>query len=215
MNAIGFRLIVFGIASLFLGLGVTGGALADDRYPMMGWGEHRGMMGYGYEQREHMLEEAQKSGQMPYAGPMGSGMMGPGMMGYGGHMSPGMMGCGGHMGPGMMGEIWAIMQLDLTEDQEKAISEIHRKLRRENWARMGDMMEHQDRLSELYGADTLDAKAITQVYDAIFALQRQKIGSALQAHNEARALLSDDQRKSLKEETRRSRRHMRGFGYMR
>lgn len=220
MNTMGFRQSILIFYAFFLGLGVLGAAQADDYYPRMGWGDHRGMMGYGYEQRERMQEEAQGSGQMPYGYKMGYRHMGPGAADCGGHMGPGMMGpgmmgYGGHMGGGGMGGMWAIMQLDLSDDQEKAVRDLHRKQRRENWVRMGDMMEHQDRLSELYAADTLDAKAIGKVYADIFDLKRQKIESAVQAQNEARVLLTDEQRKALKEEQRSARRYMGGYGRMR
>jgi Spy/CpxP family protein refolding chaperone len=174
----------------------------------MGYGQMGpGMMGYG-----QMGPGMMGYGQMG-PGMMGYGQMGPGMMGYG-QMGPGMM-RGGHMGQGMMGGMWAIMQLDLNEAQEQKVRVIHSQLRRENWTRMGEMMDHQDKLAELHAADVPDAKAIGKVYAAIFDIKRQKIESAINAQNEVRALLTDEQRQALKDDLKKSRRHMRGYGYMR
>jgi len=222
MNTVTCRTAVLGIPVLLLSLGAAVTAQAESNYPMMGRGEHRAMMGYGVDQGKTEEGETQYE-QMPYGRGMGYGQMGPGMMGYGqmgsgmmgyGQMGPGMM-RGGHMGQGMMGSMWAIMQLDLDDAQEQKIRKIHSRLRRENWARMGDMMEHQDKLAELHAAEVPDAKAIGKVYAAIFDLKRQGIEGAINAQNEVRALLTEEQRQALKAEQKKSRRYRRGYGYMR
>ncbi|MFC1684395.1 Spy/CpxP family protein refolding chaperone [Pseudomonadota bacterium] len=207
MNTTTVRTAVLGIPLLLLSLGAAVTAQAESNYPMMGRGDHRGMMAYEYDHGSRMAEEGGKYGHMPCGG-WGPGMMGDGPMGRG-------MMRGGHMGQGMMGGMGAIMQLDLDDAQEQKVRKIHSRLRRENWARMGDMMEHQDKLAELHAADVPDAKAIGKVYAAIFDLKRQGIEGAINAQNEVRSLLTEEQRQALKAELKKSRRYRRGYGYMR
>ena len=155
------------------------------------------------------------SGMMGHhQGMMGPGMMGPGMMGPG-MMGPGMMGHG-MMGPGMMGHgtnrLLAIYTLSLSDDQQKKINKIKTDLRKANWGLKGAMMDHQDKLTDLYSADDRDASAISEVYSEIFKLKQQMIENALDADNKAYALLDDEQRKQLKQSSRSSR-HMRSSGH--
>lgn len=211
MNTNSTRFAVIGISLFLFSLGVSSLAQADTGYPMMGRGEHRGMMGYGYGQGRHMEEEEETYGRMPH-GSGGRDMPGCDMAGYG-RMGHGKMGYG-RMGHGMMSGARVIMQLDLSDDQEKKVWQIYRRLKRENWVLMGDVMEQQDKLYELYDTDTLDTKAIGKVYSAIFDIKRQKIENAIGALNEARALLTDEQKKAFEDEWKKSRRYMGGYGHM-
>ena len=126
---------------------------------------------------------------------MGPGMMGPGMMG------PGMMGPG-MMGPGMMGggmnRLMAINYLSLSDDQQSEINKIRTDLRKANWDLKGEMMDHRDKLIELYRADSRDTDAIVNVYSEMFKLKQQMLKNALDADNKAYALLDDEQREQLK-----------------
>src|SRR5512139_1020580 len=110
----------------------------------------------------------------PPSGGWGPGYgMGPGMMGgygmgpgWGGNgMGPGMMGGGwgpGYgMGPGMMGGYgmgpgWGGYgpqgMPDLSADQRAKIGKIQDETRRKNWALMGQMMDEQAKLRDLYDA---------------------------------------------------------------
>ena len=78
-------------------------------------------------------------------------------------------------------------------------------MRKANWELKGAMLDHQDKLTELYAADNRDATAISEVYGEIFKLQQQMIKNALEADNKAYALLDDEQRKQLKQGSRSSR----------
>ena len=129
------------------------------------------------------------------------GMMGQGMMG-GGMMGGGMMG-GGMMGQGM-NRLMAIHTLSLSDDQLQKVINIKSDLRKANWGLMGAMMDHRDRLTELYLADNRDANAISGVYGEIFKLKQQMIKNALDADSKAYALLDDEQRKQLKQGSRSS-----------
>jgi len=204
MNCNSFRFYVVSIPLLLLSISAAGLTQADSDYPMMGRGDgHRSMMGYG---QGRLTEEEESYEAMPYRrrgmGRMDCDQMGSGMMEH------------GHMGSGARSSTWLIMQLDLSDSQKKKVRDIHRQHRRENWNRMGEMMEHQDKLTELYDADTPDAKAIGEVYAAIFDIKRKKIESSIQTQNKTRALLTKEQQKALDEELKNTRRYRRGYGRM-
>jgi len=110
---------------------------------------------------------------------------------------------------GMMGGPMNI--LDLTDAQRSKISAIHDANRKKNWALMGKMMDDGAKLRDLYAADRLDIKAITAVYDRIFATQKGMIGNSLSAHNQQYDVLTDAQRKEWKE-LRSGRGNWRGHG---
>lgn len=147
-------------------------------------------------------------GMMGHGG-MGPGMMdggdgpcgmGPGMMGDDGdRMGPGGMGgWGGHgMGPGMMmngygmGPIW---RLDLTDAQRAKINSIADTLRRQHWAIMGKIMDHQAKLRDLTSAAEPDPKAVGAEYGNISKLRQEMIETHVVAMNQARAVLSNEQR---------------------
>jgi len=91
-------------------------------------------------------------GMMGGYGPYG---MGPGMMGgYG--MGPGMMG-GYGMGPGMMG-YGPLGSLDLSDEQRTKINKIIDAEHKQHWAIMGQMMEEQNKMRDLFSADEPDPK---------------------------------------------------------
>ena len=149
--------------------------------------------------------------------------MGPGMMGDCGHgigmmggygsgygMGPGMMDGYGHgygMGHGMMG--WGNFRgLDLNKDQKSKITQIRHEMHAKQWAVMGQMMDAQDKLQELYDADKQDAAAIKNQYKAIEDLRLQMIDNSIDAHNQINGILTKEQREKLQE------RGGRGYGPM-
>lgn len=141
------------------------------------------------------------SGGMAMGGP-GMGMAPPrGMMGGMGH-GRGMMGGMGHMG--MMGSIGPVYMLDLSEAQRKKIRTIQRELQKERWKVMGKMMDHKNRLEDLFSADKRDAAKIGAVYAKIFDLKRQMIESSIRAGNRQLDVLTAAQRKQLKQLRRRA-----------
>lgn len=139
---------------------------------------------------------------------MGPGMMGGYGPGYG--MGPGMMGGYGPgygMGPGMMG--WGNYRgLNLSEDQKSKITQIQKEVRTKQWAVMGEMMDAQDKLQELYDADKQDAAAINKQYKVIEDLRRQMVDNSVDAHNRINSILTKEQREKARE------RGGRGYGPM-
>src|SRR5512139_797045 len=151
----------------------------------------------------------------PYGGcPMGPGYgMGPGMMGGGYGMGPGMMGGGYGMGPGMMGGGYGMGPgmmgggmmgggygmgprglPDLTADQRAKIAKIRDETRRKNWELMGQMMDEQTRLGDLYDSPKQDSDAITNSYKKISELQRRIYESSADAHKRMEAVLTQEQK---------------------
>jgi len=126
---------------------------------------------------------------------MGPGMMGGYGPGYG--MGPGMMG-GYGMGPGMMG--WGnYRELNLSAEQKSKITQIRHEMRNKQWAVMGQMMDAQDMLQELYGADKQDAAAINKQYKMIDDLRRQMVDNSVEAHNRIDSILTKEQREKSRE----------------
>jgi len=145
---------------------------------------------------------------------MGPGMMGgyggygmgPGMMGgYGGYgMGPGMMGgYGGYgMGPGMMGPYWG-SGLDLSVEQQAKVNKIQDETRKAHWALMGEMMNQQARLRDLYQAPKRDDAAIDRANKEIGKLQQQMYDSSVAAQKRMEAVLTKEQQEKLRTYWRR------------
>lgn len=131
---------------------------------------------------------------------MGPGMMGGYGPGYG--MGPGMMGGYGHgygMGTGMMG--WRNYRgLDLSADQKSKITPIQNEMRSKQWALMGEIMDAQDKLQELYDADKQDSAAINKQYKVIEDLRRQMVDNSVDAHNRINSILTKEQLEKLREQ---------------
>lgn len=125
----------------------------------------------------------------------GGGKFGPGMVGgYGGGMAPGMMGgYGWGMGPGMMGNDGWWTGLDLSSDQQAKINKLLDQTRRSHWALMGQMMDQQSRLRDLYSAPKRDTAAIDETQKAIAKLRQQMYDASADAHKRIEALLTKEQ----------------------
>jgi Spy/CpxP family protein refolding chaperone len=143
---------------------------------------------------------ADKEKAPPYGGwgpgyGMGPGMMGGygmGMMGgYG--MGPGMMG-GYGMGPGMMGGCGPQGIPDLTAEQRSKINKIQDDTRKKHWELMGQMMDEQARLRDLYDAPKQDSAAISNSQKKINELQRRMYESSADAHKRMEGVLSKEQK---------------------
>jgi len=137
-----------------------------------------------------------------WQGNMGPGMMGGYGPGYG--MGSGMMGGYGPgygMGPGMMG--WRnYRELNLNADQKSKITQIRQEMRTKQWALMGEMMDAQDNLQDLYDVDKQDAAAINKQYKEIEDLRRQMVDNSVDAHNRINSILTKEQRERLRESGR-------------
>ncbi len=150
---------------------------------MGGYGMGQGMMG-GY-------------GMGP--GMMGGQGMGPGMMGM---MGGGMMG-GQGMGPGMMmGPYWG-SGLDLTDEQQAKINKIQDDTRKSHWNLMGEMMDKQARLRDLYQAPKRNDAAIDAANKDIGKLQQKMYDSSVEAQKRMEAVLTKEQQEKLRTYWRR------------
>jgi len=125
------------------------------------------------------------------------------------NMGPGMMGGYGPgygMGTGMMG--WRNYRgLDLSADQKSKIAPIQKEMRTKQWALMGEMMDAQDKLQELYDADKQDSAAINKQYKVIEDLRRQMVDNSVDTHNRINSILTKEQREELRKSDR-------GYGHM-
>jgi Spy/CpxP family protein refolding chaperone len=117
------------------------------------------------------------------------------------NMGPGMMGGYGPgygMGPGMRG--WGnYRDLNLSAEQESKITQIRQEMRVKQWPLMGQMMDAQDRLQELYDADKQDSAAIDKQYKVVDVLRRQMVDNAVDAHNRINNILTKEQREKSRE----------------
>jgi protein CpxP len=127
----------------------------------------------------------------------GYGMGGYGM-GMGGYGMGGMMGgyMGGMMG-GMMGNFYG---LNLTKDQRKKIRDLRQKMLKTNFPLMSKLMDESDKLYDLYSQATPNPKDVGKVYESIFSIKRKMIENHVQTRNSIYALLTDEQKKELKNE---------------
>ncbi|HUX90668.1 MAG TPA: periplasmic heavy metal sensor [Gallionellaceae bacterium] len=154
------------------------------------------------------------SGYPPYymgPGMMGGGYgMGPGMMWDGNpmgrHMGPGMMGGYGYggMGPGMMGGRMGLFEaLDLTDEQQAKINKIQDETRKTNWALMGEIMDQQSELRDLYAAPKQDSAAIDKAYKKLGQMQQKMYDTGVEAQKRMEAILTKEQQEKLRKYSRR------------
>jgi len=153
--------------------------------PKHGWGMGPGMDGWGM-------------------GPgMGGWGMGPGMGGWG--MGPGMGGWG--MGPGMGGwgmgtglggyGLGGIGLLDLSPAQRTKINAIADDLRKRQWALLGEIQDDEAKLRDLSSQPEPDPKSVGSVYVHMSKLRQQMIEARAGAIDQARAVLTPEQRSTL------------------
>jgi len=143
-------------------------------------------------------------------GMMGGGYgMGPGMMGEGYHMGPGMMG-GYGMGPGMMGghgmmggRMGLFDALDLTDEQQTKINKIQDETRKLHWSMMGEMMDQQAELRDLYSTPKQDSAAIDKAYKKLSQLQQKMYETSVDAQKRIEANLTKEQQEKLRKYSRR------------
>lgn len=124
------------------------------------------------------------------------GGMGPGMMGMGHGMMGGGMGHGMMGGPGM-GMDWGV-GLDLTAEQRTQINKIHDETRKTRWALMGELMDKQAELRDLYQAPGQDSAAIDAARRGLGALQQKLYETSVQAHRRMRDVLTKEQQQKLR-----------------
>ncbi|MDZ7663242.1 Spy/CpxP family protein refolding chaperone [Thiohalophilus sp.] len=124
------------------------------------------------------------------------GMMG-GMDMMGGQ---GMMGGMGMMnGHGMMGGMGPMMQLDLDDSQRDTIRQMQRDMQKQNWERMGEMMELRHQLQDVMQTENPDPAAAGKIYDKMAKLRKQMFMDRLEARNKMMGKLTDEQREQLRQ----------------
>lgn len=135
--------------------------------------------------------------------------MGQGMMGGGYGMGPGMMGdeyYSGryHMGSGMMGSrMWLLDKLDLTDDQQTKINKIQDETRKLHWGMMGEMMDLQAELRDLYSAPKQNSAAIDKAHKKLGELQKKMYETNVDAQKRIEANLTEEQKEKLRKYSRR------------
>jgi Spy/CpxP family protein refolding chaperone len=102
------------------------------------------------------------------------------------------------MGPGMMG-YGPLGNLDLSDEQRTKINKIFDTERKQHWTIMGQMMEEQNKLRDLYAAEEPDPKKVGAEYGAIAKLRQQMIETHVQADNEMKEALTKEQREQLRQ----------------
>ena len=143
----------------------------------------------------------------PGLGPMHGWGMGPGMMGGWG-MGAGMMGGGYGMGPEMMGGwsmgpglggygLGGIGMLDLSPAQRTKLNAIADDLRKKHWALLGQIQDDEAKLRDLSAQAEPDPKAVGSVYVHMSKLRQQMIEAHETAMDQARAVLTPEQRGQL------------------
>ena len=190
-------------AALAAGAATAWAADADEATGGNGpyYGMGPGMMwGGGYGPGYGMMGGYGSYGMVPgMMGGYGGYGMGPGMMGgYGGYgMGPGMMWGGGY-GMGMMG-YGPLGSLNLTDEQRAKINKIYDAEQKQHWATMGQMMEQQNKLRDLYSVEEPDPKKVGAVYGQIAKLRQQMLESDVRASNQVQQVLTKEQREQLRE----------------
>jgi Spy/CpxP family protein refolding chaperone len=138
-----------------------------------------------------MMDDEQRQHMMGFGfGPMMGGTRGYGMMNM---MGPGMgmMGMGPMMGP--------LSFLDLTAEQRRQMRQLQRELRDQHMKLMDKMWDDSDKIEEIWSKDRVDPKEAGKAYERVFNLQREMIEQRATYHNRVMDLLTEQQRKKLKE----------------
>jgi Spy/CpxP family protein refolding chaperone len=157
----------------------------------MGRGMGGGMMGHG------MMGHGMAQGMGPGMGP-GAGRDGPGAAAPHGDMGSG-PGDGPDDGLGMGQGIAMLHQLDLTPAQREKFADIHERAMKQNIQAGADLQIARLDLAKLMRAETPDGRAIDAQIDKLAGLRAGIQKSRVAALLEARALLTPEQQKKLRE----------------
>ncbi len=132
-----------------------------------------------------------------FQGPMGM------MAGHGYGRGQGMMGGGmGPMGMGhgmMAGGMGVFGMLDLSDEQRTKLNTIFDAERKQHWTVGGKLLDERIKLRDLLYADEPDPKKVGAVYGEIAKLHQQMIEAHVQAANQARVVLTAEQRDRFKQ----------------
>jgi Spy/CpxP family protein refolding chaperone len=145
-------------------------------------------MGMGFEDDDLLALGDDDMGHGPGMGPGGG-------MGHMGHMG------GMGRGPGMRrgGMAHAFAMLELTDDQREKIAAVHEKQQRKNIQARADLEVARMDLRDLVKAEKPNTTAINTQIDKIARMQAEQRKGQVGALLEARALLTPEQQKKLRE----------------
>lgn len=90
-----------------------------------------------------------------------------------------------------------VYRLDLTDAQRTQVNAISDQLRAKNWATLGKIMDQRARLRDQRGASEPDAKAVKAAVTEIGRLRGEMAEARILAMNQARQLLTKEQREQL------------------
>jgi len=124
------------------------------------------------------------------------------MMGGHGHGHGSGRGMGMGMGHDMMGGMGVFGMLDLSDDQRAKINTIFDAERKQHWTVGGKLLDERIKLRDLLYADEPDPKKVGAAYGEIAKLHQQMIEAHVRAVNQARAVLTAEQRDRLKQRRR-------------
>jgi Spy/CpxP family protein refolding chaperone len=96
-------------------------------------------------------------------------------------------------------DIDLVSRLDLGADQRAKITALQDELRRDNWRRLGDIMEQRARLRDLAYAAPEDTTQLRSIHERIASLRQQMAEARLDAHQRQLNLLTDAQREQLRQ----------------
>lgn len=136
---------------------------------------------------------------------LGGCMMGPWPIGYESHraMHSGAdaqywdrrIGIPGMMGPEYDDGYYGLNTLNLSEEQRQRIDQIQQPLRREHAQRMEEWYQAWDVLQAQLNAPSPDPDAVAQAYEWVAGLEREQLRARVQAYNEIRSVLTEEQRR--------------------
>ena len=106
----------------------------------------------------------------------------------------------GARGFGPRGMDMGFRQLELTDEQQDKLTAIRDKARKDDWAIRGDMMDVNNKIRDLYRADKFDSKALNKAFAELAELQKKVFLVETSARLNALDLLTDEQRKELRED---------------
>lgn len=195
------RRTVATVCAMVLGAALTAAVHAESSSAMMG--AEAGTAGtMGGPMMDMMMGQGSGMGMMG-----GPGMMTCPMMGRGLVVSGGPMMAGGHMmgGGPMMGGAWTMgagigrfLQIpDLTSEQRQQLVDRGRQLQRQLLQLEGKALEARFALQDAAGIDTPDPKAVGRALQNVYAVRTQMVEATITAANDARGMLTDEQREAV------------------
>ncbi len=101
------------------------------------------------------------------------------------------------MGPGMTMGYGVLNELNLSDEQRAKIDKIFDTERKQHWAIMGQMLDEQSKLRDLYNVDEPDPKKVGAVYGQLARQRQQMLETHIQAFNQMQEVLTKEQREQL------------------